>query len=363
MKERLTRRQFLKRAGGAALVLAESAFSSGCDESFEEPKQNPYELVHRAATMLAEGALTPGAGPIETPRIPTPVANPTEAPTPRLEGFRAVEGENLIYLVEQYPVFDEKDIFYPWYRFNGGEKLFEPWSIPGGAFIIIPYPDKIPPPLPEIKTPSEKWEDQLSSRTTSLVGSSANRMNNIRVAAEKLNGTIVLPYRLFSMLEALGPYTKEAGYGPGYGYTDEGEVPMFAGGVCQFPATAFKPAAEAGMLVVERKAHSYYSARYGPWDATINEGGGNLGPRIDFTFRNLFDFPIQIRAEIGKDGKDLTISIFSPNPLPYEEVKTEIIYNYAVSEKAGGKAAVRQKVVFKGRARERVYYSQYSPKP
>jgi len=352
-KERSTRREFLK-------WLVFSGLAAGCAESsLEEKEEKVKTLLDEVATLAAQLTATP-----EKPNTPPQVPKPSETPTPRrIEGFRAVEGENLVYLVDQYPVFDEKDIFYPWYRFNGGEKLFDPWVIPGGTFITIPYPDKTPPPLPEIKIPPEKWEHKFSSRTTSLVGSSQNRMRNIRTATEKLNGTIVEPYRLFSMLEALQPFTAEEGYGPGYGFTPRGEVPMFAGGICQLPATLFKPVAEAGMLVIERKEHSYYMKSYGPWDATINEKGPLQGPEIDFTFRNLFEWPIQIRAEVSKDNKNLTISIWSPNPLPYEEIKTEILYNNVASQKVGGKAAVRQIVVLNGRARERIYYSQYKPKP
>lgn len=365
MKERLSRRQFLKRAGRVGLgigLLGEAFVLSGCDEaSVQEKEEEVKALLTQVAILAAQAAATPEEP--ETPRL-TPKPTKEPSPTPRLEGFRAVEGENLVYIVEQYPSFDKKDEFYPWYRFNGGEKLFEPWAIPAGMFIRIPYPDKTPPPLPEIKTPPEKWEHKLSAHTTSLAGSSPNRMNNIRVATRKLNGTIVPPYRLFSMLETLGPFTKEEGYVMGRGYTPEGEVPMFAGGgTCQPPSALFKAAAEAGMLVIERVAHLYYIHRYGPWDATINEGGVNLGEPIDFTFRNLFDWPVQIRAEISEDEKNLIITLWSPNPLPYEKIETETLYNNVANYKVGGKAAVRQRVFFKDRIRERIYYSQYKPKP
>lgn len=335
--------------------------AAGCEErEIAEKQEEMKNLVSQVATVAAQ--LTAGAE-IKNPTASLPTEKPPEKPKMVIVSREA----RLVDIVEeakkQFSLLEGSDPYYPWYCLNGGQKFFNPELVPAGTEIFIPEKGFLLPSLPEVKTPPEKWEHQLATHTTSLEGSSPERNKNIKVATKKLNGVVVPPYKLFSTLSVLEPYTKEEGYVMGWGYTQKGEVPMFAGGICQLPSTLFKPSLAAGMLVVERRAHAYYSPRYGPWDATINEGGENLGEPIDFTFRNLYDSPVQVRAEVGKDEKSLKIEIWSPQASPYQKVDLEVLYHTVKSEAEGGMAAVKQKVSLAGRARERIYYSQYQPKP
>lgn len=312
--------------------------------------------IERQTTLLPKATRIP---PITFTPWPTFTATP-ELPTatPEITKFVLEKEMGLPEIISRFPVFDEKDPYYLWYRWNGGGKLFEPLAIPNGTVLLVPNPDQEPPlfpPLPEITVPPEKWEEELAVQTTSLKGSSVNRMQNIRTATNKLNGTIVEPLRLFSMIEAIGPFTEQEGYVMGWGYTPAGEVPMFAGGVCQLPSTLFKPAAEAGMLIIVRYAHSYYGPNYEAWDATVSE-------ELDFTFRNLYRYPVQIRAQVNEEKESLTIGIWSPFGSAYDRVQLETLYNRKNPD-GSRDAAVRQKVSWVGRERERIYYSHYTPKP
>lgn len=283
---------------------------------------------------------------------------PTVTPETEIKRYVVKKETGLPEIAGLFPIFDEKDLYFPWYRWNGGERLFEPLAIPEGTILFVPVLGGEPllfPPLPEISTPAETWENQLAVQTTSLEGSSDKRMQNIRTATEKLDGTIIEPFRLFSMRETLGPFTEQEGYVMGWGYTSEGEVPMFAGGICQLPSTLFLPAAKAGMLVILRYPHLYYGPNYGPWDATVSED-------LDFTFRNLYRYPVQIRARVNEEEETLTVGVWSPFASVYEAVQLDTLYNRQNPD-GTREAAVRQKVIMDGRVRIRDYYSRYLPKP
>ena len=53
--------------------------------------------------------------------------------------------------------------------------------------------------------------DKLATKTTSLSGSSSNRITNVRLAAEKINGVILQPGQTFSYNDVLGQRTKANG--------------------------------------------------------------------------------------------------------------------------------------------------------
>ena len=53
--------------------------------------------------------------------------------------------------------------------------------------------------------------DKLATKTTSLSGSSSNRITNVKLAAEKINGVILQPGQTFSYNDVLGQRTKANG--------------------------------------------------------------------------------------------------------------------------------------------------------
>lgn len=57
-----------------------------------------------------------------------------------------------------------------------------------------------------------KVEDEISSYSTSLSGSSEGRLTNIRITCDTLNGYTVAPGETFSFCNVVGPSTAEKGY-------------------------------------------------------------------------------------------------------------------------------------------------------
>lgn len=301
--------------------------------------------------------------PNPTPTIPQATLTPeaTIAPTPTEISQLVLRSEaNLVNLAERYPMPGFKgDEYYSWYCLNGGEKLFDPWKIPAGTTLLIPSRNSelLSQCRPEDK--EQEWKYELGEHSTSLGNSSPRRMRNIRTAVSRLNGTVVYPYELFSMLETIGPFTEKSvsgdeGYGWGMGYTDSGEVEMFAGGICQMPSTLFLASAKAGMLIVQRTAHLYYS--YGPWDATVDDKSG-----LDFTARNLFTFPLMIEADIRNNR--VYTRIKSPQPQPYGQIVTATIYDRKNTDGSRETLARQTVTLSDGRTRIRDYESHYKRKP
>jgi vancomycin resistance protein YoaR len=122
-------------------------------------------------------------------------------------------------------------------------------------------------------------KDLVSSFSTS--GFAKESGENIRRAAEAINGKIVLPGETFSLNEATGIREAAQGYIEAGIIQDGHPARGIGGGVSQLATTTYNAAYFAGMTDVEHKEHSYYISRYPQArEATVYEGA------IDLKFRN-----------------------------------------------------------------------------
>jgi vancomycin resistance protein YoaR len=122
-------------------------------------------------------------------------------------------------------------------------------------------------------------------------GFAADSGQNIRRAAQLINGKVVQPGETFSLDAATGPRTAANGYVEA-GVIDNGRASRgIAGGASQVSTTLYNAAYFAGMTLVEHQAHSYYISRYPAGrEATIATGA------IDNKFRNDNPTPVLIRT-------------------------------------------------------------------
>ena len=149
------------------------------------------------------------------------------------------------------------------------------------------------------------YRDKLGSQTTYYTWSNDNRISNINLVAEKLNGHIMLPGEVFSYNEYVGQRTKEAGFLEAGAY-DNGEVVQeVGGGICQVSSTLYCATMYAQLETVERTNH-YFKVDYLDYglDATVS------WPGPDFKFKNCRDYPIKIVATCDNEEKALTIEIW-----------------------------------------------------
>ncbi|EOM76713.1 hypothetical protein DW322_07090 [Rhodococcus rhodnii] len=153
--------------------------------------------------------------------------------------------------------------------------------------------------------------EQVSTFSTG--GFSAASGTNIRLAANAINGALVMPGETFSLNGHTGPR------GTAQGYVESGIINngrpdnAVGGGVSQVATTLYNASYFAGMEDVAHTEHSYYISRYPEArEATVFEGA------IDLQFRNPFDTAVLIAA--SADSSTLTVSFYGTDHVEVESV-------------------------------------------
>ncbi len=98
--------------------------------------------------------------------------------------------------------------------------------------------------------------EKLCAYTTYFNQNDGGRCENIRLAAERLNGIALQPYGELSFNGAVGPRTKENGYQNAKVIVQGEFVEGVGGGVCQVSTTLYNAAVLSGLNVLEYHAHS-----------------------------------------------------------------------------------------------------------
>jgi vancomycin resistance protein YoaR len=155
----------------------------------------------------------------------------------------------------------------------------------------------------------------------------AARSYNLRIAASKLDGHVLLPGEIFDFNEVVGPRDEANGYKVAPVIAEGELVDGIGGGTCQISGTLHGAAFFAGLELVERYPHTRPSAyiKLG-LDATV------VYPTINFRMKNPFSFPIVlhqtvkngvVRAEILGPRRTRTVTMIRRvlEALPYEEVE------------------------------------------
>lgn len=138
---------------------------------------------------------------------------------------------------------------------------------------------------------TEAFPDLLSTFTTRYDASNAPRTTNLKLAVEKINGTVVMPGDTFSYNKTVGKRTAEAGYKEAAGYQGGKVVQMTGGGICQISSTLYDAVVMANLDIVERHNHAFTTSYVGAGkDATVVYGA------LDFKFKNTRNYPISIKA-------------------------------------------------------------------
>ncbi|MBL7054095.1 VanW family protein [Patescibacteria group bacterium] len=235
-----------------------------------------------------------------------------------------------------------------------------------------------PEPLPEDLN-SLGINELLADGRSNFSGSPSNRIHNINVGTDKLNGILILPDEEFSLIKALGNIDEEAGFLAELVIKGDRTVPEYGGGLCQIATTTFRTAINAGLPITERQNHSYRVSYYEPagTDATI------YNPRPDLKFINDTSNHILFQAEINIDKKELIFrfygtsdnrkvitaeptifNIVEPGPIKY--IKTDELLpgekEKVESAHYGADAKFKNTVIFaNGIKREEEWNSHYKP--
>ena len=140
----------------------------------------------------------------------------------------------------------------------------------------------------------------LGTATTRYPNIGVDRDTNLMVAAGKLNGCVVYPGEIFSVLDHLMPFTEENGYMTAPVFLNGKVVDDIGGGACQISTTLYQACLYAELEIVDRSPHSMMTVYCEPaMDAAVAEG------YKDFKFRNNTDSPIYISSSVGPSGNEL----------------------------------------------------------
>lgn len=178
--------------------------------------------------------------------------------------------------------------------------------------------------IPEVTTEKlgeEAFPNLLGTFSTTYSMDNQNRVTNLELASEKINGTIILPGETFSYNKIVGERTIAKGYKEAAVYSGGKVVDGIGGGICQLSSTLYNAVIYANLEVTERSNHrfltSYVTAGR---DATVSWG------TIDFCFKNTRKYPIKVVSSV-KNGV-VTTEIYGLK----EEKEYEIVIENTITE-------------------------------
>ena len=171
---------------------------------------------------------------------------------------------------------------------------------------------------------TEAFPDMLSDFSTRYAASNRNRTTNLILAANKINGTVLMPGEVFSYNKVVGARTIAAGYKEAPIYVSGRVEDGLGGGICQITTTLYNAALFANLDIVERSNHQFVpSYANASRDATVVYGA------IDFKFKNNRDYPIKITCSVSNGIANFKIW----------GLKTENDYEVAVTSRVTGTTA------------------------
>ena len=138
----------------------------------------------------------------------------------------------------------------------------------------------------------EAFPNLLGSWSTKYVNN-PDRTTNLRLAANKIDGTVIMPGEIFSYNKVVGKRTIAAGYKNAAIYQDGEVTDGLGGGICQISTTLYNAAIDAGMLIEERRNHMFV-----PTYADAGKDATVVWGSTDFKFENRRAYPIKIETSV-----------------------------------------------------------------
>jgi vancomycin resistance protein YoaR len=122
-----------------------------------------------------------------------------------------------------------------------------------------------------------------------------DRNYNLKLAAEKLNGHVLMPGEEFSFNAVVGDRTEKEGFRVAHVIQAGEMIDGLAGGTCQISSTLNGAAFFAGLDITKGRPHSRPSAYITMGlDATV------VYPTTDYVLKNPYDFPVAIRYVVAQ---------------------------------------------------------------
>ena len=193
------------------------------------------------------------------------------------------------------------------------------YALSAGKNIVVLSSESV---SPEITARELKEKCVLRSVFSTYYGNSTlERKNNIYLAAESINGSVLKPGESFSFNKTVGERSEARGYKKAKIISGGEFIDGVGGGVCQVSTTVYNAALKAGLNVVEWHRHSLPVSYVNPsFDAMVS------GTFCDLVFLNSTESDAYITC--FADGENLTVSIYGlKSEYEYKQVSvvTEVI--------------------------------------
>ena len=165
---------------------------------------------------------------------------------------------------------------------------------------------------------TEAFPDLISTFSTKYNAGNADRTTNLRLAANKINGTVLLPNEEFSYNAVVGERTIKSGYKMAATYSNGAVVDGLGGGICQISSTLYDAVVMANLDITTRRNHQFVTS-YVPAgkDATVVWGSQ------DFKFVNSRKYPVRITATV--QGGVATVQVWG--------IREEVEYDISIETK------------------------------
>jgi len=243
--------------------------------------------------------------------IPLITANPNEIDIEKIHKEVYKEVQNAYYTTNPFTIYPEIDGID--FDVENAKLLLaeekESYEIP----LVITKPTKT---TKEIGT--EAFPDRLATFSTNYQVSKVDRTTNLKLAANKINGTILLPGEEFSYNKTVGERTVAAGFKEAATFVSGKVVDGLGGGICQISSTLYDAVIMANLDVTVRRNHQFVTS-YVPAgkDATVVWGSQ------DFKFKNTRKYPVRITATV--QGGVATVEVWG--------LKEEVEYDITIETK------------------------------
>lgn len=184
---------------------------------------------------------------------------------------------------------------------------------------------------------TEAFPDLLAKYSTNYNAKDTDRTTNLRLAAEKINGTVLMPGETFSYNTVVGERTIAAGYKEAAMYQNGEVVDGLGGGICQISTTLYNAVLYSNLEIVERRNHQFVPsyAKAGR-DATVVYGS------IDFRFKNTRNYPVKILCTVSGGVAKCEIYGLKENPYYDVEITSRVTETTSTSIKSETYKTVRQ---------------------
>ena len=169
----------------------------------------------------------------------------------------------------------------------------------GGDDIALVLQELAPPVMEDDLS---KINGPIAEMNTRIRGTS-QRVTNVTIATQHINGTLLAPGEVFSYNKVVGPRSEEGGYEKATILVKGRHVEDVGGGICQTASTLYNAVLKGGLKVVRRQPHTT-PVVYVPYglDATVAYGA------VDFQFENDTDAPLYVYARAK--GRSLTFRLY-----------------------------------------------------